>query len=196
MNCKHPVLKALTTRVSGRQAALVFCALALVTLPSMAGTAFGASESSTAGREVAGLEGGVGPGGGEPLVGALVSIFGSNLGSAGLLAFTAERGRFRIAGLEPGWYSIRTYLSGFLPSHYARVEVDDAGSAVTPISVQMAPSDENQIEERPHGEPTALDDYQEKVAEFQWLLRHGKRNVLHQQAPDGGAGEDVGGEHA
>ena len=192
MNCKHPVLKALTTRFSGRQAgALVFCALALVTLPSMAGTAFGASESSTAGPEVAGLEGSVGTGGGEPLVGALVSIFGSNLGSAGLIAFTDEKGRFRIAGLEPGWYSIRTYLSGFLPSHYARVEVDDAGSAVTPISVQMAPSDENQIEERPHGEPTALDDYQEKVAEFQWLLRHGKRNVLHQQAADGGAEEDV-----
>ena len=139
------------------------------------------------------LEGDVSTDGGEPLVGALISIFGANLGGRGLIAFTDEEGHFLVPDLEPGLYSIRAYLSGFLPSSYSRIQLD-AGEDVSskPVSMQLASreSDANRAEgptsptsnedESIPSEPTL--EYDEKMAEFQWLLRHGRRNVLHQEA--------------
>ncbi len=135
------------------------------------------------------LEGDVSTDGGEPLVGALVSIFGANLGGRGLIAFTDEDGHFLVPDLEPGLYSIRAYLAGFLPSSCSRIELDGGeGVSSKPVSMQLASreSDANRTEgpatdedETIPSELTSEDD--QKVAEFQWLLRHGKRNILHQE---------------
>ncbi len=139
------------------------------------------------------LEGSVSTDSGEPLVGALVSIFGANLGGRGLIAFTDEDGHFLVPDLEPGLYMIRAYLSGFLPSSYSRIQLD-VGERVSskPVSMQLASresdadrtegpeSPENNEHETIPSEPTPEND--QKVAEFQWLLRHGKRNILHQEA--------------
>ncbi len=139
------------------------------------------------------LEGSVSTDSGEPLVGALVSIFGANLGGRGLIAFTDEDGHFLVPDLEPGLYMIRAYLSGFLPSSYSRIQLDvGEGVSSKPVSMQLASreSDADRTEgpanpasyedETVPSEPTSEND--QKVAEFQWLLRHGKRNILHQEA--------------
>ena len=103
--------------------------VSIVAILAVTGVAFGESASSAesapapVGLDVVALEGSVRSESGEPLVGALVSLFGSKLGSAGLIAFTDEKGRFLIAGLEPGYYTIRAYLSGFLPSRYSGYRV-------------------------------------------------------------------------
>ncbi len=185
--------------------------VSIVAILAVTGVAFGESASSAeatsapVGRDVVALEGSVSSESGEPLVGALVSLFGSKLGSAGLIAFTDEKGRFLIAGLEPGYYTIRAYLSGFLPSRYSRIELDEAGASTAPVSMQMVsfiekegatlePLQEVQeVQESPAvlppTPPDAVDD-DDRVAEFEWLLRHGKRNILNEQAaslPDASA---------
>ena len=151
------------------------------------------------------LEGSVSTDSGEPLVGALVSIFGANLGGRGLIAFTDEDGHFLVPDLEPGLYMIRAYLSGFLPSSYSRIQLDvGEGVSSKPVSMQLASreSDADRTEgpaspasyevETVPSEPTSEND--QKVAEFQWLLRHGKRNILHQEAE--GLPEFLDAEHA
>lgn len=144
-----------------------------------------------ANRAVA-LEGNVLNESGEPLVGALVSIFGSKLGSAGMIAFTDEKGRFLIAGLEPGYYTIRAYLSGFLPSRYSRIELGGSGANSAPVSVQMVSFEAREagaafesVQEVQQESPTAeagADEGDDRAAEYEWLLRHAKRNILHEQA--------------
>jgi len=168
-----------------------------IVIPTATGFAFGESASSaeaapaSATRSVVALEGSVRSEKGEPLVGALVSIFGAKLGSAGLIAFTDEKGRFLIAGLEPGYYTIRAYLSGFLPSRYSGIELDNVASA-PPVSVQMVSFREKESPAIPlfqeAGEspvpatPTDTVQDDDRAAEFEWLLRHAKRNILHEQA--------------
>jgi hypothetical protein len=155
-----------------------------LSLLASASAAFGAIESPAARHDAVVLEGSVSNESGEPLVGALVSVFGSNLGGGGLIAFTDEKGRFLVSDLEPGLYTIRAYLSGFLPSSYSRVEVDDEGVTARPVSMQLASSDDDRedgpAELSPSDQPSS--DSDQKVAEFQWLLRHGKKNILHQEA--------------
>jgi len=172
----------------------------IVAILAVTGVAFGESASSAesapapVGRDVVALEGSVRSESGEPLVGALVSLFGSELGSAGLIAFTDEKGRFLIAGLEPGYYTIRAYLSGFLPSRYSRIELDEAGAPTAPVSVQMVSFIEREsatlellqeVQESPAvlapTPPDAVED-DDRVAEFEWLLRHGKKNILNETA--------------
>ena len=174
--------------------------VSIVAILAVTGVAFGESASSAesapapVGLDVVALEGSVRSESGEPLVGALVSLFGSKPGSAGLIAFTDEKGRFLIAGLEPGYYTIRAYLSGFLPSRYSGIELDEAGASTAPVSVQMVSFREKEAatpeflqdvqeaqENPPPTLPDAVDD-DDRVAEFEWLLRHGKKNILNEQA--------------
>ena len=174
--------------------ALVFVASLAFTSAAFASLA--RNESAPMGNNASALqvlEGSVSTDSGEPLVGALVSIFGANLGGRGLIAFTDEDGHFLVPDLEPGLYMIRAYLAGFLPSSYSRIQLDvGEGVSSKPVSMQLA-SRESEADrtggpeipkiyenENIPSEPTSEND--QKVAEFQWLLRHGKRNILHQEA--------------
>jgi hypothetical protein len=130
-----------------------------------------------------GLEGVISSEHGEPLVGAIVSVFGANLADGALITISDEDGHFQISGLPPGPYTLRAYLSGFLPSSSSRVEVATGGSAAEPISMRLAPIETPQPSE-PLAESAfsdgALPGTDERlVSELKWLLRHGKRNVLH-----------------
>ena len=86
------------------------------------------------------LEGVISSEHGEPLAGAIVSVFGANLANGALITSSDEDGYFRISGLPPGPYTVRAYLSGFLPSASSRVEVATGGSAVAPISMASGPA--------------------------------------------------------
>ena len=186
MLARRSVLGAL-----GFVASLALTSAAFASLARNESAPMGPMENNASALQV--LEGSVSTDSGEPLVGALVSIFGANLGGRGLIAFTDEDGHFLVPDLEPGLYMIRAYLSGFLPSSYSRIQVD-VGEEVSskPVSMQLASreSDADRTEgleipeiyedENIPSEPTSETD--QKVAEFQWLLRHGKRNILHQEA--------------
>jgi len=129
------------------------------------------------------LEGVISSEHGEPLVGAIVSVFGANLANGALITISDEDGRFRISGLPPGPYTVRAYLSGFLPSPSSRVEVAGEGNAVEPISMRLAPIETPEPSEplaenaAPGSTASGIDE--PLVSELKWLLRHGKRNILH-----------------
>jgi hypothetical protein len=117
---------------------------------------------------------------GEPLVGVLVSVFGANIKGGGLAAFTDEQGRFRLPVLPPGLYVLHAYLSGFLPSRSAQIEVSENGMAPSPISMSLSPL-ETPADREAEKEPGPRADLESRVAELKWLLRHGKRNILREQ---------------
>ncbi len=172
--------------------------LTVLAVSALAGVASAASEKAETRTglvelpQLVQLEGRVSNEHGEPLVGALVSIFGSSLGDSGLVALTDQKGRFLVPALQPGFYTLRAYLSGFLPSHYSRVEVGEEERGASPVSMMLAsstdegavavqfidaaqPDDVSPGDASESGEPT---DYEQKKAEYEWLLRHTKKNVL------------------
>lgn len=102
---------------------------------------------------------------GNPLPGALVSVFAtdSDDGSA-RFAVTDEEGRFEVGEASPGLYSLRAYLAGFLPSPRAQVLVRSGASLADTLLIQMAAIGSEQ------GTGT--------LSELRWLLQRGGRNVL------------------
>jgi hypothetical protein len=127
------------------------------------------------------LEGSIASERGEPLVGAIISVFGANLASGGLITISDENGRFRVSDLPPGLYTLRAYLSGFLPSRSSKVEVSKERGSTEPVLMKLArldPQDGALVV------PTDMadgDSEEQRTSELKWLLRHGKRNVLHKE---------------
>jgi hypothetical protein len=122
---------------------------------------------------------------GEPLVGAIVSVFGANLAGGGLITLSDENGYFRISDLPPGYYTLRAYLSGFLPSRSSRIEVSDHDGVIEQVSMRLSrldPPENTQtpfaLEDDSHN-AAVTEEEKRRITELKWLLRHGKRNVLH-----------------
>ncbi|MGH9319773.1 MAG: TonB-dependent receptor [Vicinamibacteria bacterium] len=108
---------------------------------------------------------------GQPLVGATVSVFGKNLSRGALTAVTDEMGRFEVAGIPPGMYRLRAYLSGFLPSAFARVVIEDGMERVSSILMSLS-----RLEPLEHyGEETGE---ARTFSELRWIIQHGDRNIL------------------
>lgn len=121
------------------------------------------------------LEGTVHDEQGQPLVGAVVSVFGKNLLDGARIAVTDQSGQFQLDGVPPGIYRLRAYLSGFLPSAYAKVLIEEGMEQVGSILMSLAALDDASI-----ASATAVseDDTERTFAELRWLLQHGDRNVL------------------
>lgn len=167
----------------GGQGGRVLCLVAgglLAATPALAAPSAGlpgpplgweANEGSTVGAASAGvvvlaqISGVVASEDGNPLPGALVSVFdtGSDDGAA-RFAVTDEEGRFEVGEASPGLYSLRAYLAGFLPSPRAQVIVRSGASFADTLLIQMAA-----IGSEP-GSGT--------LSELRWLLQRGGRNVL------------------
>ena len=102
---------------------------------------------------------------GNPLPGALVSVFATDSDDgAARFAVTDEEGRFEVGEASPGLYSLRAYLAGFLPSPRAQVLVRSGASLADTLLIQMAAIGSEQ------GSGT--------LSELRWLLQRGGRNVL------------------
>ena len=106
---------------------------------------------------------------GNPLPGALVSVFATDSeDGAARFAVTDEDGRFEVGEASPGLYSLRAYLAGFLPSPRAQVLVRSGASLADTLAdtllIQMAAIGSEQ------GSGT--------LSELRWLLQRGRRNVL------------------
>lgn len=117
------------------------------------------------------LEGSVSDESGAPLGGAVVSVFGKNLAQGALIAVTDEAGEFQLDRVPPGVYRLRAYLSGFLPSSYARVVIEEGVEEVGSVLMSLAALEDDEENARePRRERT--------LAELNWLVAHGDRNVL------------------
>ena len=110
---------------------------------------------------------------GNPLPGALVSVFATDGDDGARFAVTDEEGRFEVGEASPGLYSLRAYLAGFLPSPRAQVLVRSGASLADTLLIQLAAIGSQE------GAGT--------LSELRWLLQRGRRNVLKERR----AGVDI-----
>lgn len=110
---------------------------------------------------------------GQPVVGAVVSVFGKNLVDGALIAVTDDTGQFQLDGVPPGLYRLRAYLAGFLPSSYAKVIIEEGMEQVGAVLMSLAALDSAELLDE------ALDANRKRTLdELNWLVAHGDRNIL------------------
>lgn len=116
---------------------------------------------------------------GQPLPGALVSVFASEQPEQAQFAVTDDDGRFEVDEASEGLYSLRAFLAGFLPSPRTRVQVSSGAALTDTLLLQLAAVG---------AEPGAG-----TLSELRWLLQRGRRNVLKErQASLGSEWDDEG----
>ncbi len=119
---------------------------------------------------------------GEPIVGAVISVFGKNLIQGAFIAVSGEAGQFQVSAMPPGIYRLRAYLSGFLPSAYARVVIKEGMEQVGSIMMSLTTTDGPDGPDGPDGlEAPVEDDRERALAELRWLLQHADRNLLRDE---------------
>lgn len=104
---------------------------------------------------------------GQPLPGALVSVFAAERPEQTRFAVTDDDGRFAVNDATEGVYSLRAFLAGFLPSPRTRVRVSSGASLADTLLLQLAAVG---------AEPGAG-----TLSELRWLLQRGRRNVLKER---------------
>ncbi len=107
---------------------------------------------------------------GKPLVGATVSVFGKSLTRGALTTLTDVDGRFRVDAIPPGMYRLRAYLSGFMPSAFAKVVIEAGMERVGSILMSLSRLESVETYDNP-GEGRTL-------AELRWIVQHEDKNVL------------------
>ncbi len=144
---------------------------AIILIVLVAGNAFGEAPPPVGGIE---LGGSVRDELGQPVVGAVVSVFGKNLVDGALIAVTDDSGRFQLEGVPPGLYRLRAYLAGFLPSSYAKVIIEEGMEQVGAVLMSLAALDTSELASDEASSP----DRRRTLDELNWLVAHGDRNVL------------------
>ena len=112
--------------------ALAFCFL-LTSLPASAQQPGASGNSSAQDPQLASVAGQVlRAGTGEPLKKARILLRSADDSSADpYIAITDHEGRFLIAGIRPGRYSMRVAREGFLSKSYGEDETEDSSSILT-----------------------------------------------------------------
>ncbi len=134
----------------------------------------GLAETNASPALPAGLAGLVSDELGQPLGGATVSVFGRSLSRGAVTAVTDETGRFELAGIPPGMYRLRAYLSGFLPSAFARVVIEEGAGRVGTILMSLSRL-ESGLSREDYVEET---EESRTAAELRWVVQHTDRNIL------------------
>ncbi len=146
----------------------------LILLLSLGVSSAGAAETVSSSTLPTALAGLVSDDLGRPLGGATVSVFGRSLARGAVTAVTDETGRFELLGIPPGMYRLRAYLSGFLPSDFARVVIEEGAGRVGTILMSLSRlesglSGEGFVEETGEARTTA---------ELRWVIQRQDRNIL------------------
>jgi hypothetical protein len=117
---------------------------------------------------------------GQPVVGAVVSVFGKNLADGALTAVTDASGQFQLESVPPGLYRLRAYLSGFLPSSYAKVIIEEGVEQVGAVLMSLAALDAEEASDEASNNSgnNSGPGRKRTLAELKWLVAHGDRNVL------------------
>ena len=149
-----------------------------------------------------GIRGLVADASGTPIAGAMISIFGSGLGSGGIITLSDDRGRFALSSLPVGAYTLRALGRGHRPAPARKVTVTPDHQA--DLKVRLTPIDSDadggigEARETdaqavspvpvPNARPgTRADSARDEAArELRWLLRHKRRSVLETRGHAGG----------
>ncbi len=121
------------------------------------------------------LLGWVEDGGGSPMPGVVISLFGKGIEGGGLVTLSDSSGRFLLSSLPAGSYTLRALLEG------------DAGAASRRVTVLPNEDSVFTLNLQPPGEVAhATDELSSStepasIRELRWLLRRKKRSVLEQQ---------------
>lgn len=107
---------------------------------------------------------------GSPVAGAVVSLFGTGLGSTGLVTLTDSAGRFFLPGLPAGSYTLRALKGGQHVSSARRVVVLPGRDATFTVSIAAAADRAAATLEKTRKE--------DGRRELEWLVRHKPRSVL------------------
>ena len=107
---------------------------------------------------------------GQPLPGALVSVYGAETPVEARFAVTDDEGRFEVDEATPGMYSLRAFLAGFFPSPPQQVLVSQSASLADSLRLEMA--------------AVSAETAAGTLSELRWLLRRGRRNVLKERDPE------------
>src|SRR5580698_3881402 len=113
--------------------------------------------------------------GGIPQLGATVVVSSDSLFAASYQLLTNDRGKFSVADLPPGSYSIKVTLAGFLPSIEQNVLVNDQHVTLLQIVLGSVFSSFDKLRHAP--------DQQVPTDEWSWVLRssNATRPVLRWQ---------------
>jgi hypothetical protein len=103
---------------------------------------------------------------GEPIPGALISLFGKGVKASGLIAFSDASGHFVLSALPAGSYTLRALERSYLPSPPHHVTI--VAGRDTLLSLSLAPL----MEQLTKAEAA------ERSRELDWLMRHKRRSVL------------------
>jgi hypothetical protein len=122
---------------------------------------------------------------GRPLRGATVSVFGKGLARGAMTAVTDESGRFELPEMAPGMYRLRAYLTGFLPSDFARVVIEEGAERVATVLMSLSRLEPG-ISDAAHMEETGD---ARSVAELRWVIQRQKRNILKDERTPAPAAE-------
>jgi hypothetical protein len=107
---------------------------------------------------------------GEPVAGAVISLFGKGVGRSGLVTLSDDAGRFFVPSLPAGSYTLRALGRGHQPAPVRQVTVLPNQSSVFSVSLTpLTNLSDKEIEAR--------------ARELKWLLRHKSRSVLEERTP-------------
>ena len=122
--------------------------------------------------EAGNLVGWVGDSRGLPVPDALVSVFAKGMRDGGFVTFSDSTGRFALASIPAGSYTLRAIGQGHLPARARQITVLPNQDSFLAISLRA-------LDQVTGGEAS------ERIRELQWLERHKQRSVLEQRDHDG-----------
>jgi hypothetical protein len=113
---------------------------------------------------------------GAPVAGAVISVFGQGLSGGSLITLTDSEGRFRLPSLPAGSYTLRALGTGHLPSAAERVTVLPNRDSL--FTMSLTPVEEIHRDDGSEVEDGEVEDHEDAVEEWHWLLRHKRRSIL------------------
>jgi hypothetical protein len=113
---------------------------------------------------------------GAPVAGAVVSLFGKGLAGGGVVTLTDGAGRFVLAALPPGSYTLRALSAGHKPAQAQQVTVLPDQESSFKLTLAEAAQEE--------AERTIADSAASR--ELRWLVRHKRRSVLEERTEETG----------
>jgi hypothetical protein len=112
---------------------------------------------------------------GEPVAGAVISLFGRGLGGRGVVTQSDSMGRYQLRSLPAGSYTLRALRDGHQPARARTVTVmPDRDSILTTTLTPLAEA----AAAAGHAAAATLSETAPAQRELTWLLRHKSRSVL------------------
>jgi hypothetical protein len=121
---------------------------------------------------------------GAPVAGAVISLFGRGLATAGLVALSDATGRFSLPAVPAGTYTLRALGEGHLPAPARHVTVLPNRESTFTVSLTPVGDDKSAAAV---AEAKAQEDEKDdapSLAELRWLLRHKRRSALEARGPE------------